>query len=209
MAAFPLACLIGNVGAAQQALDVCARVARENHLSFYQNWSECLRGGLLVEKKDFSTGIEVLHGALPVLGRVGSRQPEFQIALAKGLAGTGDLTLALNVLGEALAHAERDGEYWCIPELLRIRSEILIIHDQNGSAAVEQQLRDALRLARTQGARSWELRIATSLAQHLKSSDRQHESHTLLEAVFDQFTEGFDTTDLLTARRWLADQGPE
>jgi predicted ATPase/DNA-binding winged helix-turn-helix (wHTH) protein len=205
IAAFPLACLVGNVAAAQQALDACIRVASENHLSFYQSWSQCLRGALLVEQGDFSAGIAVLSGALPVLGRVASRQPEFQIALAKGLAGTGDPTRALDVLGAALTHAKSDGEYWCVPELLRIRCEILITQDQDGSDAAERQLRYALRLARKQGARSWELRAATSLSQYLKSrGDRRHESHAILETVVDQFTEGFATTDLLTARKWLA-----
>jgi predicted ATPase/DNA-binding winged helix-turn-helix (wHTH) protein len=205
IAAFPLACLIGNVAAAQQALDACIRVATENHLSFYQSWSQCLRGALLVEQGDFSAGIAVLSGALPVLGRVASRQPEFQIALAKGLAGTGDLTRALDVLGAALTHAKSDGEYWCVPELLRIRSEILITQDQDGSDAAERQLRYALRLARKQGARSWELRAATSLAQYLKSrGDPRHESRRILESVVEQFTEGFATADLLTAKKWLA-----
>jgi predicted ATPase/DNA-binding winged helix-turn-helix (wHTH) protein len=206
IAAFPLACLTGNVAAAQHAMDACISVASENHLSFYQNWSQCLRGAFLVEQQDFGAGIAVLSGALPVLGRVASRQPEFQIALAKGLAGTGDLTHALDVLGAALAHAKSDGEYWCVPELLRIRSEILITQDRDGNDAVERQLRYALRLARMQGVRSWELRTATSLAQYLKSrGDRRHESRRILESVVEQFTEGFATADLLTAKKWLAD----
>jgi predicted ATPase/DNA-binding winged helix-turn-helix (wHTH) protein len=204
-AAFPLACLVGNLAAARQALDACIKVASENHLSFYQSWSQCMRGALLIEQEDFSAGVEVLSGALPVLGLVASRQPEFQIALARGLAGTGDVMGALDVLGAILAHAKSDGEYWCIPELLRIRSEILITQDREGSDAVERPLRYALRLARKQGARSWELRTATSLARYLKSrGNRRHESRRILESVVDQFTEGFATADLLTARKWLA-----
>jgi predicted ATPase len=205
IAAFPIACLTGNVAAAEQALDVCIRIATENHLPFYQNWSQCLRGVLLIERKDFGVGTAILSNTLPTLGRVGGRQPEFQIALARGLAGTGDLARALDVLETALTHAGSNGEYWCIPELLRARSEILIAQSQGGSDAVERQLRDALRLAREQGARSWELRTATSLAQYLKShGDRQRESHTLLESVVDQFTEGCDTADLKAAKHLLA-----
>jgi predicted ATPase len=200
-----LACLTGNVAAAERALDACTSVANENHLPFYQSWSQCLRGTLLVEQEDFSAGIAVLSSALPVLGRVGSRQPEFQIALARALAGTGDVVRALDVLATALTHAENDGEYWYVPELLRIRSEILITQAQDGSDTAERQLRHALRLARKQGARSWELRTATSLARYLKSrGDRRHESRTILQSVVDQFTEGFATADLLTAREWLA-----
>jgi predicted ATPase len=163
-----------------------------------------LGGALLVEQKDFSAGIAVLSGALPVLSRVGSRQPEFQIALAKGLAGTGDLTRALDVLGAALTHAKSDGEYWCVP--VAAHSERDFDHpgskwERRGRAATA----GCVAAARKQGARSWELRTATSLAQYLKSrGDRRHESHTVLESVVDQFTEGFATTDLLTARKWLA-----
>jgi predicted ATPase/DNA-binding winged helix-turn-helix (wHTH) protein len=206
IAAFPLACLVGDVTAARQALDACAGVASQNHLAFYQNWSQCLRGALLVEQEDFAAGVGVLSAALPVMGKLGGRQPEFQMALAKGLAGAGDLPAALDVLEAALAHAKNDGERWCIPELLRLRSEILISQDREGGPAVEQQLRKALQLARKQGARSWELRAATTFAQYLKSrGDRERESHTVLESVVAQFTEGFTTSDLLTARKWLAD----
>jgi predicted ATPase/DNA-binding winged helix-turn-helix (wHTH) protein len=205
IAAFPLACQTGNVAAAEQALDACIRVANENHLSFYQSWSQCLRGLLLVEQKDFSGGVAVLSSALPALGRVASRQPEFQIALARGLAGTGDIERALDVLAAALTQAESGGEYWCVPELLRIRSEILLTQAQDGSDEVEQQLRYALQLARKQGARSWELRTATSLARYLKSGgDRRNESRAILQSAVDQFTEGFATADLLAAREWLA-----
>ena len=154
---------------------------------------------------DFSSGAAVLSDTLPILGRVASRQPEFQIALAKGLAGTGDLARALDVIGAALTHAKDDGEYWCIPELLRMRSEILLIRDPNGSDAAERQLRQALQVARTQGARSWELRTATSLAQYLKGrGNRQREPLTILEPVVDQFTEGFGTADLQAAEHLLA-----
>lgn len=205
LSAFPLACLTGNVIAAQRALDACTRVACENHLSFYQNWSQCLRGVLLIEQKEFGAGTTVLSDVLPILGRVRSRQPEFQIALAKGLAGTGHPMRALDVLEGAIARAEGDGEYWCVPELMRIQSEMLIAQDRNRSDAVERQLRNALRLARKQGARSWELRTATSLAQHWKlRGDQPDEARTVLGSVVAQFTEGFDTSDLKAAKHLLA-----
>jgi predicted ATPase/DNA-binding winged helix-turn-helix (wHTH) protein len=205
LTAFPLACLTGNVAAAQQALDVCAQVASESHLVFYQNWSQCLRGILLIEQKDFSAGTAVMSDTLPILGRVGARQPEFQIAFAKGLAGTGDLTRALDVLRTAVAQAESDGEYWCLPELMRIWSEIVIAQDHHGGDSAERQLRRALHLARAQGARSWELRTAISLAKYLKSrGGRQHESRTILGSVFEQFTEGFATADVKAAANLLA-----
>jgi hypothetical protein len=67
----------------------------------------------------------MLSDTLLSWGMVGSRQPEFQIALARGLVGTGDLTLALSTIGTVLKHAEENGECWYVPELLRVQCEIL------------------------------------------------------------------------------------
>ena len=57
-----------------------------------------------------------------------------------------------------------------------------------------------LELSRQQGALSWELRAATSLAQTLGDQGRSAEAFALLQSVYDRFTEGFDTADLKAAK---------
>ena len=168
IASFPIACLTGDLLAAEQAVEECAGLASRNQLSFYRNWAQCLRGVLLIEKKDFAGGLAVLSDALPMMGEVGLRQPEFQIALAKGFSGIRDTARARATIEAALAHAEQTGERWCIPELIRIRCEFAIAQDRHLVAAVEQDLRSAASMARRDGARAWELRIASSLAGHLR-----------------------------------------
>jgi predicted ATPase len=68
------------------------------------------------------------------------------------------------------------------------------------SAAAEDQFRQALELSRQQGALSWELRAATSLAQMLRDQGRSAEALALFQPVYDRFTEGFDTVDLQAAK---------
>ena len=55
--------------------------------------------------------------------------------------------------------------------------------------------------ASRQGALSWELRAATSLARLLSNCGRQAEAMTCLQLVYDRFTEGFGNADLLAAKR--------
>ena len=70
-----------------------------------------------------------------------------------------------------------------------------------GAAAVaEDHFRQALDWARRQGALSWELRAAMSLARLLRDQDRPADAMALLQPVYDRFTEGFDTIDLQAAK---------
>jgi predicted ATPase len=73
----------------------------------------------------------------------------------------------------------------------------------DAAAAAEDHFRQALGWARRQGALSWELRAATSLARMWRNQDRSEEARELLAAVYDRFTEGFETADLTAAKALL------
>ncbi len=101
-------------------------------------------------------------------------------------------------------------DLWNSPELLRVSAELLLWHGGPGSAdAAAAKLLRALDGARRQGALSWELRAALSLAR-LRRDPRgdQAEDATaareMLRSVYDRFTEGYDTADLRAARDFLA-----
>jgi predicted ATPase len=86
-------------------------------------------------------------------------------------------------------------------ELLRIKGELLRVQGAPGAAAAaEDHFRQALDWARRQGALSWELRAATSLARLWRDQDRPADAMALLQPVYDRFTEGFDTIDLQAAK---------
>jgi predicted ATPase len=91
---------------------------------------------------------------------------------------------------------------WAIAELLRIRGELLLLQGAPGAAAAaEDHYRQALGWARRQGALSWELRAAISLARLLR--DQCRSADAVLQPVFDRFTEGFDKADLKAAKALL------
>jgi predicted ATPase len=73
--------------------------------------------------------------------------------------------------------------------------------------SAEPLLRQALDTARKQGALSWELRAATSLARSLLFQARPADAIACLRPTYDRFTEGFGTVDLIAAKQLLDDLG--
>jgi predicted ATPase len=57
--------------------------------------------------------------------------------------------------------------------------------------------------ARQQGSRCFELRAATTLAEHFRKRGRKQQAYQELSPVYGWFTEGFDTPDLRQAARIL------
>jgi predicted ATPase len=70
-------------------------------------------------------------------------------------------------------------------------------------------LQQAIDVARAQDAKSLELRAATSLARLWQSRGKREEARELLALVYDWFTEGFDTADLLDAKTLLDELNTE
>jgi predicted ATPase len=73
------------------------------------------------------------------------------------------------------------------------------------AAAAEDHFRQALDWAQRQGALSWELRAATSLARLLSDQGSSADAIALLQPVYDRFTEGFATADLKAAKALIDD----
>ena len=102
------------------------------------------------------------------------------------------------------AGIERSQEGWLTPELLRLKGEILLLESTPAVAETAADLFwQALDWARRQGALSWELRAATSLARLWRDQGRSADATEVLQPVYDRFIEGLETADLRSARALL------
>ena len=63
----------------------------------------------------------------------------------------------------------------------------------------------AIKVARQQGAKSWELKATISLARLWQQQGKKEAARQMLEALYSWFTEGFDTPDLIEAKALLKD----
>ena len=128
---------------------------------------------------------------------------EFNISLVQGLAAMGLATEANMLLAEAIRQVGRNGDTCYMPELLRVKAGLLR-SEQARIEEVESCLKESLELSRRQGARAWELRSAMDLAKLLADEGQLGSARSLLQPVYAQFVDGFDTADLLAANRLLA-----
>ncbi len=108
---------------------------------------------------------------------------------------------------DALDLVTRSGRRWIEPELHRLKGELLLALPETDTAAAEACFRHAIAVAREQGARMLELRVATSLARLWRDQGRRAEAPDVLAPVLDWFTEGFDTADLKSAKALLDELG--
>jgi len=106
------------------------------------------------------------------------------------------------VIDQALLESER-GAHWHMAELLRVKGELELMKSRCEAAAVEPIFLRSIAWARQQGALSWELRAATSLARLRERQGRSNEAFAALAPVYERFDEGFDTADLKSARGLL------
>lgn len=91
--------------------------------------------------------------------------------------------------------------YW-LAYLLQLSGDLAQIHPATGNNA-EERYHEAMALAQQQGAKSLELRAAGRLAQLWHTQGKTAAAYQLLAPIYNWFTEGFDTPDLIAARRLL------
>jgi predicted ATPase len=131
---------------------------------------------------------------------IGFMLPMMESWLADSHAQLGDNEAALSIVEQTLSGLDDvTGRAW-EAELYRQRAQLLLTLDKTKASEAEGYLKDAIDVARRQGARSLELRAATTLATLWRTLGRFDEARGLIEPVYSWFNEGTDTADLRRAR---------
>jgi hypothetical protein len=158
-------------------------------LAYWHFGARCLELALARNKGDLTTGLAVLRD--PLCSAV---HLESLATLHEGL-----------VTQQAIVRAENGLAGWSAPEILRVKADALLRRRGASAGAAEGLLRRSLDIAKEQGALSWQLRTAMSLARLWRAQDRTPEAYCLLASVHSRFTEGFGSVDLVTAKTLLED----
>jgi predicted ATPase len=164
-----------------------------------------LRGWTLMLRGQAKEGIEQLHKNLTTYRATGTEmaRPYFLALLAEVYGMMGQPEAGLAALTEALTLVDTTGERWYESELYRLKGALLLQQNADNQAEAESCFSQAIRIAHSQQAKSFELRTATSLARLWQQQDKRKEAHALLAPVYNWFSEGFDTADLKCAKKLL------
>jgi len=102
-------------------------------------------------------------------------------------------------LVEALAAVNKTGERFYEAELYRLKGE-LMLQQASVQKEAEECFQKAIEIARTQQAKSLELRAVMSLARLWQQQGKKDEARQRLAEIYNWFTEGFETKDLQDAK---------
>ena len=198
----------GDTDSFAASLERCERLALEQGLPFFTNF--CCphgRGLLWLQSGRVSEACARLKETIPRWRDMGFAiaAPAAYTALAEGLLNRNDVDSALSLVKQALQQIERPGwgERMGLSNTLRVKA--LALQASGEIERAETTFLEALRVACSQQAKSDELRAATSYARFLREQSKICEALSLLQPVYDWFTEGFDTKDLKEAKAMLDD----
>jgi len=162
------------------------------------------KGELLLRRGDVAAGMEHLRRSQATLYATRHRimTTVFATALAEGLLAQNQPDEALRTIDEAIAQTPDHGESFDMPEMLRVKGDILV---RSGNVVeAESVLRRSLDLSRRQCAVGWELRGAISLGRIWERTGKAADARDLLTPLLAQYQEGLQTRDLVAARGLLA-----
>jgi class 3 adenylate cyclase/predicted ATPase len=171
----------------------------------FREWGSLLLGCAFAEQgraAEGSTLIREAQHAIRAAGASVARSASLAV-LARVYEQAGETEAGLATVAQAMDFVAQSQERYYEAELHRLRGALVL---QQGR--IEEALRcfeQALALARRQEARSWALRAATDLARLLQQRGQAAKGRAALGAVYDSFTEGFETADLRDAKALLQD----
>lgn len=181
-------------------------VTTEQGLPLWGGWARSMLGSAKVEHGDPTSGIAEILSGMEAFCATGARMNVCYLLarLADAYLRAGMPEEGLSRVDEALAMRQTAFDCYYDAEVLRLKGELQRQLDGSGERA-EATFDRALSIARAQQAKSLELRIAMSLGALWHESGRSADAVRLLSDVYEWFTEGHDTRDLLEAKRLLSE----
>jgi len=194
-----------EVHAAQEHADGMIALSAEHGFSQLLAWATTVRGCAMAEQGRKEEGIAQIQEGLAAARAIGAElwRPYFLCLLAEACMATDRLDDALSALTEALTAADEHENRHCEAEAHRLKGELLLKQDHSNAAEAQRCFQRAIEIARKQSAKSLELRATMSLARLLAKQGCRDEARTMLADIYNWFTEGFDTADLIDAKALL------
>jgi class 3 adenylate cyclase/predicted ATPase len=191
----------------QERAEAAISLSKEQRFAQWMAHGAILRGWALAQQGQAQEGIEQINQSLRAFRATGAeiQRPQFLALLAEAYGTIGEPEAGLSALAEALALVDTTGERWYEAALYRLKGELLLQQSLDNLPEAETCFQHSISIARSQQAKSLELRAATSLARLWHQQGKRQEAHDLLAPIYDWFTEGFDTADLKDAKALLED----
>lgn len=191
--------------------DRLVELTNKHGIAYYKFHGAIFKGYLNTITGQHGAGIDQIKREMNIFEKSGAQlvQTVFLTLLAEAHSKAGNIEEGLDLLHSAREEVENSTAHWSKAEYYRIKGDFLYKAARNSQSAsqilgeAEGCYQRSLDVARHQEAKSLELRAAMSLSQLWYQQGKQHDARALLEGIYQWFTEGFDTRDLMDAKALL------
>ena len=171
--------------------------------AFFLPHAASIQGAYSLREGHLRDGLSIGTNAIAQLERIGFHllRPALVASLLEGCLFGDHVEAGIELMAAELASETFTGQKLLEPEVRRLHGELLLRdHDGARSAEAEVEIRLAMDIAQKQQCRSLELRAALSLCRLQKDKVKKVSARKILAPIYDSFTEGFDTADLIDAK---------
>jgi hypothetical protein len=178
-----------HAAAALVAAEATEALSREHGMPFWRTFAELNAGWARGRLDDPGTGAAQLKEALAAMADQGTRVPRelFEALLAELEAEAIGVESALEHVDEALDLTHQGECRFCLAFLHRLRGDLLLKRNPRETSLAEDVFREAITVAKEQGARSYHLQAALPLAKLYQSTDRHVQAHAVLAPALEGF----------------------
>jgi hypothetical protein len=194
----------GNWGWAGELIKQLGAVAREHAVAPFPALASSLEAELLFRTgtSDAAARLSALLDSFETV-RLSRYNPAYHgIAVIEALTDVGRDTEAKALLDELVDDMKRKGQLLFIPEFRRLEGDIWAARGETVAGEALAAYQHAIQLAHEQSALAWELRAATSMTLFYRNRDPE-KANSILLPVYQRYTEGHETIDLVAAKRLL------
>jgi predicted ATPase len=192
----------GDPEATLPAANTLHAVSRQGGLALYITCGEAIQGWARARLGDLEDGTAIFRQSRAKLVEQGGLvlSPFFAGLLAGLDAERRHLDDALALVDETVARAAKTGSHFNDSRLHRLRGEILLLRDPADPVPAEAAYQTALAVAKQQGARSFELLSALSLAKLYQSTARPADAHAVLAPALEGFSPTPEMPEIVEAQ---------
>jgi hypothetical protein len=198
--------LRGEWSIAQRHADRCFTLSEEHGFRHWHGLSRAIRGICITMVDPSASAFEEVKGVLDHYRSAGYQLgiTVLYVLLCPILLLRHEGESALEMIEQGLSTATHNSERIFEAELHRLKARaVMVCGTADGGTDAQSSLDRALKTARSQHARSLELRAAKDLAVLWISQGRRDEALAFLAPVHAWFTEGFETRDLKEVKSLL------
>jgi len=200
--------LRGETAVVEEYATQAIALSQQHEFAHYLAMAMILRGWATAKRGDFENGIAEMQQGLEKERATGAVLFDtYTLALMADACITNNRYLqALEYLNQCQSKVQGESsERFFAAEIYRLLGEAYLQAREDLDEA-ERHLSKGLRIAREQGAKSLELRLCTSLYDLHQLRGGAHDYRRQLGELYESFTEGFDTEDLIKANARLKER---